>query len=87
MVSNFEVDVNCPACFDDLIAALRRQDDVTDVRASVANGCIAVIHDGDESHLAAVITGTAHRLVVADNAEIVQDQPHAVAGELCHIHR
>lgn len=87
MVSNFEVDVNCPACLDDLIATLRRQDDVTDVHASVANGCIAVIHDGDESHLAAVIAGTGHRLVVADNAEIVQGELHAVVSGGCRIHR
>ncbi len=86
-VSSFEVDVNCPACFDDLIGAIRRQEGVTDVRAGFTSGCISVTHDGDESQLSAVITGTAHRLVVAGNAEIVQGELHAVADGSCQIHR
>ncbi len=87
MISNFEVDLNCPACFDDLIAALRHHESVTEVHASLAGGCVAVVHDGDEGRLAAVITDAAHRLVVADNAEIVQGRLHPAPSRSCHTHR
>jgi copper chaperone CopZ len=87
MVSNFEVDVNCPACFHDMVAALREQADVTDVHASIASGCVTIVHDGDEAHLAAVITDTGHLLVVAGNGEIVQDRLHPVASNGCRVHR
>lgn len=87
MVSNFEVELNCPACFDDLMAALRELETVTEVHASLAGGCVAVVHDGDERRLAELITDTAHRLVVADNAEIVQGRLHPVPLGSCHAHR
>ena len=84
MVSEFEVDVNCPYCFDDIVSALRCQPTVTDVQGSMTGGCVSVVHEGDEAQLAAVITEVGHRLVVAGNGEIVQDQLHAAVGRNCH---
>ena len=54
MTSSFEVDVNCPYCFDDIVAALREQPTVTEVSASLGVGCVSVTHDTDEAHLRAV---------------------------------
>ena len=84
MVSKFEVDVNCPYCFDDIVAALRCQPTVTDVQGSMTGGCVSVVHEGDEARLAGVITEVGHRLDVAGNGEIVQDQLHAAVGHVCH---
>ena len=86
MTSSFEVDVNCPYCFDDIIAALRDQPTVTEVHASLGAGCVSVTHDTDEAHLASVITAIGHRVVVAGNGEIVQDRLQAVPRDTCRIH-
>lgn len=83
MISSFDVNVNCAYCFDDVVAALRAIPAVSDVRGSVAEGCVAVVHDTDESRLAAVISQIGHRVVVADNGEVVQDQARAVPGHTC----
>lgn len=87
MTSSFGVDVNCPYCFDDIVAALRDEPTVTDVHASLSAGCVLVTHDTDEAHLASVITDIGHRVIVAGNGEIVQDQLHAVSCHACRIHR
>jgi copper chaperone CopZ len=87
VISNFEVDANCPYCFDDILAALRDEPDVSEVRASMATGCVSVTHDTDEVHLADVIENTGHRIVVAGNAEIVQGGLHAVSRRTCRVHR
>jgi copper chaperone CopZ len=87
MVSTFEVDVNCSYCFNDIVSALGELATVTDVQGSMATGCVSITHDGDEPHLADVITDIGHRFVIAGNGEIVQDQLHAVAGHTCHIGR
>jgi len=86
MTSSFEVDVNCPYCFDDIVAALREQPTVTEVSASLGVGCVSVTHDTDEAHLAGVITDIGHRVIVAGNGEIVQDRLHALPRHTCRIH-
>lgn len=83
MISSFNIDVNCPYCFDDVVAALRGLPAVTEVRGSVAEGCVAVIHETDESSLTAVIHEIGHRLIVADNGEVVQEQARVVTGHTC----
>jgi copper chaperone CopZ len=87
VTSNFEVDVNCPYCFDDIVAALRNHPTVTEVHASIGAGCVSVTHDTDEAHLANVITDIGHRVIVAGNGEIVQDQLHARQTCSCRVHR
>ena len=87
MTSSFEVDVNCPYCFDDIVAALRDQPSVTEVHASIGAGCVSVTHDTDAAHLASVITDIGHRVIVAGNGEIVQDQLHARRTCSCRVHR
>ncbi len=87
MTSSFEVDVNCPYCFDDIVAALRDQPTVTEVHASIGAGCVSVIHDTDAARLASVITDIGHRVIVAGNGEIVQDQLHARRTCSCRVHR
>lgn len=86
MTSSFEVDVNCPYCFDDIVAALRGQPTVTEVHASIGAGCVSVTHDTDEARLASVITDIGHRVIVAGNGEIVQDQLHARQACSCRVH-
>lgn len=87
MTSSFEVDVNCPYCFDDIVAALRDQPTVTEVRASLGAGCVSVTHDTDEADLASVITDIGHRVIVAGNGEIVQDHLHAAPTCSCRVHQ
>lgn len=87
MTSSFEVDVNCPYCFDDIVDALRDQPTVTEVHASLGAGCVSVTHDTDEARLARVITDIGHRVSVAGNAEIVQDHVHPVPTRSCRVHR
>lgn len=87
MTSNFEVDANCPYCFDDIVAALTAQPTVTEVHASIGAGCVSVTHDTDVAHLASVITDIGHRVVVAGNGEIVQDHLHAAPTSSCRVHR
>ena len=83
MISSFDVNVNCAYCFDDVVAALLAMPAVSEVRGSVAEGCVAVIHDTDESQLSAIISQIGHRVTVADNGEVVQDQARAVPGHIC----
>lgn len=86
MISTFGVDVDCPVCFDTMIAALRAQPDVNEVQASISAGCVSVEHDGDERHLAQVIVDAGHRIVVAENAEVLQGVAHAEPGRRCDRH-
>jgi copper chaperone CopZ len=87
MISTFGVDVDCPQCFDSMIAALLAEPTVADVQASISAGCVSVEHEGDERHLAQVIATTGHRVVVAENAEVLQGVAHAVPGRRCDVHR
>ncbi len=83
MITHFEIDANCPHCLQGIIAALRDQPTVTDVRANMAAGCVWVTHDTEESRLARLITDIGHRIVVAGNGEIVQGDLHAVSHPGC----
>lgn len=87
MISNFEVELNCPYCLDELVAALRHEPTVTDVHTSIAAGCVTVTHDTDESRLSGVIADIGRRISVAENSEIVQGELHAVSRHGCRAHR
>ena len=83
MQSDFEVDVNCPACFNDVISALRATDGVERVDGHVADGCVSVTHDVDESDLQAIIIRVGHTIELAGNAEYVMGEAHARAAHTC----
>lgn len=87
MISTFGVGVDCPLCFDSIIATLLAQPEVTEVQASISAGCVSVEHDGDEHRLARVIVDAGHRIVVAENAEVLQGVAHAEPGHRCELHR
>jgi copper chaperone CopZ len=81
--SHFEVDVNCPACFNDVISALRATDGVELVDGHVADGCVSVTHDVDESDLQSIITRVGRTIEMAGNAEYVMGEAHAQAAHTC----
>ncbi len=85
MQSHFEVDVNCPACFNDVIAALSATDGVEVVDGHLANGCVSVTHHVDESDLQSIITGIGRTIELAGNAEYVMGVAHAQAAHTCHV--
>lgn len=84
--TTYDIDIDCSFCFDDVILALRAEPTVTDIRGSIAAGCLAVTHDTDADRLAAIIAEVGHRLLVAGNAEIVQAGAHATAVRACDRH-
>ena len=83
MQSYFDVDVNCPACFNDVVAALSATDGVETVDGHVADGCVSVTHDVDESALQATITRVGRTIETAGNAEYVMGEAHAQAAHTC----
>ncbi len=87
MESHFEVDVNCPTCFNDVIAALRTTIGVEVVDGHVADGCVSVSHHVDESDLQAIITGVGRTIELSDNAEYVMGEAHAQAAHTCRFRR
>lgn len=87
MVSNFEIDVNCSYCFDDLVAALRDVPTVSAVHGSMTGGCLSIAHDTDEQRLSDIIVRVGHRMIITGNGEIMQDELHPSAGHVCRIHR
>lgn len=83
MLSYFETNVNCPSCFNDIVAALTATNGVEDVEGHLSNGCLAVHHVLDEATLQAQITSVGRTIEVAGNGEYVMDQPHARARHTC----
>jgi len=86
MNTKFEVDINCPFCFDDIVEALREDPHVHEVDANMSVGCVSVDHDTDASRLASLIADHGHRIVVAGNGEIVQDSLHPQSRAVCRHH-
>jgi copper chaperone CopZ len=87
MESNFDVDINCAACFNDVLDALRESPGVIAVEGSIQHGCVHVVHDGDEATLGALIAGVGNRWSVADNGEYLQDEVHVSGGHTCRVGR
>ncbi|MEJ7798970.1 MAG: hypothetical protein WKF60_00525 [Ilumatobacter sp.] len=83
MQSHFEVDVKCPTCFNDVIAALRATDGVVVVDGHLADGCVSVSHHVDESDLQSIITGVGRTIELAGNGEYVMGEAHTLAAHTC----
>lgn len=86
MISYLVTDVNCPTCFNELIASIAISPGVHGVEPHIADGCIAVTHDVDEAQLLATIATIGHTLDVAGNGEIVMGQAHGRTVCACDLH-
>ncbi|MEJ7798964.1 MAG: hypothetical protein WKF60_00495 [Ilumatobacter sp.] len=83
MQSYFEIDVNCPTCFNAVIAALSETEGVDGVEGHASNGCLSVSHRLDESSLQSLITTVGRTIEVAGNGEFVMGQSHALLRHGC----
>lgn len=84
--TTFDIDIDCSHCFDEVLRALRAEPTVSDIHGSIAAGCLSVAHDTDPDRLAELITRVGRRLVVADNAEVVQGAAHVAPSRACERH-
>lgn len=84
MLSYFETNLNCPSCFNDVVAALALTDGVDHVEGHSSTSCISVTHRLEESSLRLLITATGRTNEVADNGEYVMGEaraePHSTCG-------
>ncbi len=83
MLSYFETNLNCPRCFDEVVAALASTVGVDHVEGHSSTSCISVTHRVEESVLRLVITATGRTNEVADNAEYVMGQAQAAPHSTC----
>ncbi len=83
MLSYFETDLNCPSCFNDVLAALSSTDGVDHVEGHSSTSCISVEHGVDESSLRLIITAIGRTNEVADNGEYVMGGAHVNAHATC----
>ncbi len=83
MLSYFETNVNCPSCFNKIVATLTATDGVENVEGHASNGCLAITHVVDEASLRTQITSVGRTIEVAGNGEYVMDQPQAQARHSC----
>ncbi|MGA9278264.1 hypothetical protein [Ilumatobacter sp.] len=81
--SHFEIDVNCPTCFNAVLQTLLDTDGVDEVQGHAAHGCVSVTHHIDESQLQSVLTTVGHTIDVAGNGELVMGQAHARPRHRC----
>lgn len=84
--TTFDVDIDCSYCFDEVLHALRSYSSVTEIQGSIAEGCLSVTHDTDVDRIADLIARVGHRLIVADNAEVVLGGVHVTPGRACGRH-
>lgn len=83
MLSYFETDMNCPSCFNRIVAALAATDGVEHVESHSSNGCLSVRHALDEATLLTQITSLGRTIEVAGNGEYVIDRPQVQARHTC----
>ncbi len=83
MPSYFDVDVNCPSCFNDVLQALASTDGVDAVEGDISNGCITVTHRVDESSLQSIINQVGRTIELAGNGEYVMAESHVGAAHVC----
>ena len=86
MLTYITADINCSTCFNQVIESVTATSGVHTVDPHVADGCIAITHDLDESVLLATITTIGHTLDVAPNGEITMGQAHATTVHVCDEH-
>ncbi len=87
MQSYFEIDVNCPKCFNAIIEALTETEGVHAVEGHVSKGCLSVRHRLDEAAVQVLITSVGRTIEVAGNGEFVMGQSHARARHRCNCPR
>jgi copper chaperone CopZ len=80
-------DINCPTCFNQVIDTITATPGVHTVDPHVADGCIAITHDLEETVLLATITTIGHTLDIAPNGEFTMGQAHATTGHACDAHQ
>lgn len=83
MLSYFETDLNCPACFNHVLEALSATAGVDVVEGHSSTSCISVEHRVEESTLRSIITSIGRTNEVADNGEYVMGGPHVVIHANC----
>jgi len=83
VLSYFETDVNCPACFNDVLDALTSTAGVDDVIGHASKSGISVEHSVDESSLQTVIATVGRTIEVAYNGEQVMGEAHPSTHPLC----
>ncbi|MFT6290465.1 MAG: copper chaperone CopZ [Ilumatobacter sp.] len=86
MLTHVVADINCSTCFNQVIEAITAAPGVHTVDPHVADGCIAITHDLDESVLLATITTIGHTVGIAPNGEITMAQAHAKTAQVCDAH-
>ncbi len=83
MLSYFETDLNCSACFNRVVDALTATAGVSHVEGHSSTSCISVEHSIDEATLHSLISEIGQTSEVADNGEVMMGDPHVATHSTC----